>query len=128
MHKALFLLPLLAIVGCATPQQSCISAATRELNVVNGLIQTTEGNIARGYAIFPQQQIRTVRDICTARNPDGTMFNYRCDTTQTFTTNVPVAIDVRAEQEKLAQLQRQRDQLTRSANAAVQQCIATYPE
>ncbi len=128
MRKALFILPLLGLAACATPQQSCISAATRELNTVNALIQTTQGNIARGYALYPQQQVVVVRDICTTQNPDGTVFNYRCDQTQTVTNNVPVSIDVRAEREKLQQLQEQKTRLTRESNAAVQQCIATYPE
>jgi hypothetical protein len=128
MYKVLFVIPLLALVACATPQQSCIASATRELNNVNSLIQTTQANIARGYALYPQQQVVVVRDICTRQNPDGTSFNYRCDQTQTVTNNVPVAIDVRAEREKLQQLQQQQARLTRESNAAVQQCVAAYPE
>ncbi len=41
---------------------------------------------------------------------------------------VPVALDLDAERNKLRQLRQQRERLEGPTQAAIQQCIATYPE
>ncbi len=128
MRPALMILPLLALAACATPREQCIGQATRDLRVLNSLITETQGNLARGYAIEQQQEVRTVRQTCRGENSDGTTFRYRCDDTQTYTTNRPVAIDLNVERAKLNSLIERRNQQQATADQAVLQCIATHPE
>ena len=59
MRPALMILPFLALAACATPREQCIGQATRDLRVLNSLIAETQGNLARGYAIEEQQEVRT---------------------------------------------------------------------
>ena len=47
--KRLILAPLLLLTACGTPQEQCISANTRDLQVVDRLIRDSEANLARGY-------------------------------------------------------------------------------
>lgn len=128
MRKSLILLSLLALSACATPRESCISSATGQLRVVDRLIASTQGNINRGYAIAEVQDVRTQRTRCTGTNEDGTTFTFPCEQTETFDRQVPVAIDVNAERAKLDSLIAQRATLDRQSQAAIQTCIATYPE
>jgi len=85
MRPALMILPFLALAACATPREQCIGQATRDLRVLNSLIAETQGNLARGYAIGEQQEVRTLRKTCRGENSDGTIFRYSCDETETFT-------------------------------------------
>lgn len=127
MRRAIFLLPLLA-AACATPRESCISQAQRELRVVNSLVAETQGNIARGYAIDTRQDVRTVQSICQGRAPDGTPIRIGCQEVETFNRRVPVAIDLNAETRKLNSLLDRQVQMQRTSDQAVQQCIAIHPE
>lgn len=127
MRRVLILLPLLA-AACATPQEQCISQVSQDLRIVSGLINETQGNLSRGYAIEQVQEIRTLPRTCTGRNEDGTTFSFSCDETTTITRNVPTAVDLNAEQAKLNSLLERQAQLERSTQSAIQQCIATYPE
>lgn len=128
MRPALMILPFLVLAACATPREQCISQATRDLRVLNSLITETQANLERGYAIEEQQEVRTIRQTCRGENSDGTTFRYRCDETETFTTRRPVAIDLNAEQAKLASLVERRNQQQASSDQVVLQCIATHPE
>jgi hypothetical protein len=128
MRKILVLLPLLALVACATPREACINDATRELRTVDQLIAQTQGNINRGYAIAEVQDVRTIRTRCTGTNPDGTTFTFPCQQTETVDRQQPVTIDIAAERAKLAQLRQQKTALERQSQATVQACIAAHPE
>ena len=128
MRTALLILPLAALAACATPREQCISDANRETRVLRALIAETEGNLARGYALETQQEVRTVRTTCQGRNEDGSTFVFPCDEVQTFDRNVPVAIDLNAEQAKLNSLRQRLTTEQAAANSTVAQCIATYPE
>jgi hypothetical protein len=109
MHKSLIILPLLGLAACATPRESCIAGVSRDLAVVNQLISQTELNVARGYGIDSRQ-------------------SEICETTEVRNVNVPVALDLDSERAKLRQLKQQRDRLKGPTDAAIRQCIATYPE
>ncbi|PUB10677.1 hypothetical protein [Yoonia sediminilitoris] len=128
MRRIPFLLPLVVLAACATPREQCIRDATSQLRILNALINETQGNLARGYAIVEEQEVRTLSRTCRGRNEDGSTFRFPCDETETVTTTRPVAIDLNAEQDKLnSMLERQR--LVKAASdQAVGQCIATYPE
>jgi len=128
MRPALIILPLVALAACATPREQCISDATRDLRVLNNLVTETQGNLARGYALVEQQDVRTVRRTCRGENSDGSTFRYPCDETQTVTSNRPVAIDLNAERAKLNSLVERRAQQQAMSDQVVLQCIATYPE
>jgi len=128
MRRALFILPFAVLAACATPREQCISNVTRDARVLSSLIAQTEGNLERGYALEERQEIRTVRRSCRGRNNDGTVFSYRCDTANTVTTTVPVAIDLNVERAKLESLEQRFAQTQTASNQAVAQCIATNPE
>ena len=51
-----------------------------------------------------------------------------CSEAETYTTRVPRAIDLNAEQEKLDSMLDRVDRARAEANAEVRQCQATYPE
>jgi len=128
MRRALFILPFAVLAACATPREQCIDNATRDTRVLSSLIAEVEGNLERGYALEERQEIRTVRRTCRARDSEGVIFSYSCDTTNTFTTTVPVAIDLNVERAKLESLLERFAQAQAESNQAVAQCIAANPE
>lgn len=128
MRPALIILPLLALAACATPREQCIGDATRDTRVLSSLINETRANLSRGYALDERQDVRTLTRSCRGRNEDGSTFRYPCNETETFTTTVPVAIDLNAEQAKLRSLEQRFVQTQAGSNQAVAQCIAVHPE
>jgi len=128
MHPALVVFPLVFLAACATPREQCINDANRDASVLSGLINQTQGNLERGYALEQRQDVRTVRGICRGRNEDGSTFTFSCEETDTFTTTVPVAIDLNAERAKLQSLQERFTLVRATSNQAIAQCIAVHPE
>ncbi len=128
MRPTLIILPLVALTACATPREQCIGDATRDTRVLSSLINETQGNLARGYALEERQEVRTLKRRCRGRNDDGTVFTYECNETETYTTSIPVAIDLNAERAKLQSLEEQFAVTQASSNQAVAQCIAIHPE
>lgn len=125
----LALLPALALLAaCATPRESCISAATGELRRVNSLIATTEANIARGYAFETRQEVRVRDGICEGETSEGVTFTFECEKTEVVDVRVPVPIDVAAERAKLDSLIAQQAILERQSQAQIEACIAAYPD
>lgn len=122
----LALLPLLA--ACVTPREACIANAGSDLRVINSLIGTTRGNLARGFAIETQQKIREVNMTCATELPDGTIIRTECEKVAVRDVQVPVAIDLNAEHAKLSSLEERQRQLQINAEAVRQQCIAANPE
>jgi len=128
MRAALIILPMVVLTACATPREECIDQVTRDTKVLSSLINETRGNLSRGYALEERQEVRTVRGTCRGRNEDDSIFTFRCDETETFTTKVPVAIDLNAERAKLTSLEERFAQTQTASNQAVLQCIASNPE
>ncbi|MDX8347426.1 hypothetical protein SLH49_05445 [Cognatiyoonia sp. IB215446] len=128
MRPAFIILPVLALAACATPREECIADATRDTKVLSNLINETQANLARGYAIEERQDVRTLQRSCRGKNDDGSTFFFPCNETETFTTTVPVAIDLRAEEAKLESLQERFTLAQASSDQAVLQCIAIHPE
>lgn len=128
MRPVLYLVPLLALTACATPRETCINQALRDKRIVDALVVETQQNIARGYALQERQDTRTIRDRCTGRTPSGEEFRYRCDRVDTFTTSVPVAINLADEQAKLQTLLERQAQNRATSDQAIAQCIAVHPE
>lgn len=128
MRPALLILPILALTACATPRERCISDANRDVYVLRNLISEARGNLARGYALEERRDVRTLSRICRGNNSDGSTFTYPCSETETFTTTVPVSIDLDAEETKLQQLERRLVQAQSTSDQMVAQCIAVHPE
>lgn len=128
MRPILILLPMAILAACATPREQCINDANQSTRVLGQLVAQTEANLARGYALDTVQDVRTIRTTCQGRTEEGVTFTFPCEETQTFQRSVPVAIDLNAEQAKLASLQDRLARQQAAANAAISQCIATYPE
>lgn len=127
MRAALFVVPLL-LTACATPREACLEEVNREVRVLDALIAETRGNLARGFAVEEEQEIRTRRTFCTGQNEDGSTFRFRCEETDTVTRTVPVAIDLNAERAKLESLEQRQRQNIANAEAGIAQCIARFPE
>jgi hypothetical protein len=128
MRPAFIILPLLALAACATPREQCIGDATRDTRILSSLINETRANLSRGYALDERQDVRTLTRSCRGEHEDGSTFRYPCNETETFTTTVPVAIDLNAEQAKLRSLEERFVQTQAGSNQAVAQCIAVHPE
>ena len=129
MRKSLVLIPaFLALAACQTPREACISNVSGNLRTINQLITQTEGNVNRGYAIGTRQELRTVRDWCTRTLPDGKKVEVRCDRQEVVDLDVPVAINLNAEEEKLASLRQRQAALQKAVAPAIEQCRLAHPE
>lgn len=128
MRSAFILLPLAVLAACATPQEQCIADATRELRTINRLVNETERNLTRGYALETVQEVRVVDSICRGENEDGSEFTFECEETRTIDRQRQVAIDLNAERAKLNSLRERQAQMQRQAESGVSQCRALYPE
>lgn len=122
--RNLFLFVPLALLACQSPQERCISNATKDLTVLNRLIQETEANIARGYAI-EEKVVDDVRLVFCA-GADGKVTTCFEDTVKT--EKRPVSIDLEAEKQKLLSMREKRSQLQVQSQAAITQCRAQYSE
>jgi len=124
---------LLILTACGTPQEQCINRNTRDLRTIQKLVDETQGNIARGYAIeeytvyVPVWQLCEVQVISTDPNQPAPPPRY-CFEDEPETRTRPKAIDLRAEAAKLDSLLERRDQLARAAQPVIAQCKAQYPE
>ena len=72
--------------------------------------------------------MRVVQTTCAGTNEDGSTFTFACEETRTVEREVPVAIDLNAEQAKLDSLLERQSQLRSSTDAAIQQCVRVHPE
>lgn len=130
MKRVLITGMMLALASCGTPQQQCIGSVTRDMRVVDRLIATAEGNLARGYAFETVVQTRPVFVDCTpdptAEIPDPPP--RQCLKNEERSVSRPVAIDLTAEAAKLASLKTKRSQQADAAAPAIAACQRQYPE
>ncbi|MFC7705826.1 hypothetical protein ACFQXB_16720 [Plastorhodobacter daqingensis] len=113
----------LALAACSNPRERCINAATEELRVVNALVAETETNLDRGYTLIREPGVRTGLHFCLSpTNP----FTF-CSTAQPTVTDRPTAIDIRAEERKLAQLRAKQNELTIRAASSIAACEQQHP-
>lgn len=126
-----FALPALLILSaCATPQEQCIGAATRDMRVVDRLIAESQATLSRGYAIEEKTIFRTQWVNCA---PRPTKENPRpepqlCLDDVPETVQQAVAVDLQAEAKTLAGLKAKRAKQAKAAALAVKSCQAQYPE
>lgn len=121
-------LPVLALLtllaACGTPQEQCVSRATRDIRTLDRLMTAVQGNLDRGFAY----EYYTVYEIdyvtCgTQTDPDRV-----CAIRVPEEERRPVAIDLAAERVKLDQLRDKRAELLRAAAPVVAQCRVEFPE
>ena len=130
--RRLLLPALLILTACGTPQEQCINRNTRDLRTMQKLVDETQANITRGYAIeeytawVPVWQICEVPAAAAAGEPAPPP-RY-CFEQEPETRTRPKAIDLRAEAAKLESLLQRRDELARAAEPVIAQCRAQYPE
>lgn len=127
-HPALY--ALLFLAACGTPQEQCIGANTRDLQVVNRLIRDAEGNLARGYGYETVTEYEPQWIDCTPRptatNPEPA--REMCFDRVPVTVRKEVALDLNAEAAKLKSLKAKRASLAKSAESVIAQCKAKFPE
>lgn len=130
MKRLILVLPLLA--ACATPQEQCINRETRDLRTVEKLIAETSLNLSRGYAMEEYVTYEMEWQECAHQPPPPKKGKppapRMCWEREPVTRERPVAIDLRAEAQKLDGLEAKRAQLLRHAQAAITACRAQYPE
>jgi hypothetical protein len=128
--KRLMLLPVLFLAACGTPQEQCISANTRDLQVLDRLIRETEGNLTRGYGFETVTQYEPRWVNCTPRpteavpEPELEM----CFDQVPVSVRKEVALDLGAEATKLDSLKAKRRGLAKAAESVIAQCKVEYPE
>ncbi|RYH08238.1 hypothetical protein [Tropicimonas sp. IMCC6043] len=128
MGRLILLLTLPLLAACATPRQTCLVAATRDLATVDQLIAETEANLQRGYAIEPEYYTGSQVGLCVGNGLyTGLGWTY-CTVPQTRVRARPVTIDRTVEQQKLRDLKKVRVRAEREARTKLESCDATYPQ
>lgn len=130
MQRSIFLIPLVLLAACGTPQEQCIARSTKDLRIVERLVVDTQRNIDRGYAMEEYTVVVPEWQQCEQRfDKNGKPLPPRmCLEDREETRTRPVAIDLNAESAKLESLLAKRDQLRREASARVESCRQQYPE
>ena len=122
---ALLALPVLA--ACASPYNRCVREYSGDYLRLSAQIETTQGNIDRGYAIHKQTVPETVWEHCP-RYRDGKIIGYRlCPETYYREIETPVVISVPSERERLKRLTRERAALQPRHDRVTEQCRAAHP-
>ncbi|MEP3296884.1 MAG: hypothetical protein ABJO27_10470 [Pseudoruegeria sp.] len=123
LNKLIFSAVCLVLMGCASPRDRCVNAATQNLRTVEVLIADTQGNINRGFGYVSDVRYTTGIDFCF--DPWGNVRT--CTSTRTVPTTKPVAIDIDTEKKKLAGLKKQREALIQNVKAPIEECNARFP-
>lgn len=116
-------LALLTLSACSTPLERCISKARSDVHRTEREISRTEANIRRGYALHYQSVPYTWFGQC--ETTEGEI--YACPQTRFRQVSIPVAIDVAAEERKLAHARELLAKQRVDAGPAVTECRALHP-
>jgi len=124
MKRLFCLLTLCLLAACGTPQEQCISAATRDIRTVDRLIREAEGNLERGFGYEYITVIETEYVDCgTETDPNRVCAQrYRAEERRA------VKIDLAAEQVMLDQLIAKRAAQAKAAGPVIAQCKIDNPE
>ena len=128
MRLLLAFAPLAVMAACVSPQQQCLTDATRELRINDALIAKTQANLDRGFAVDVEQRVSTRPGFCRDDRIGATQRYSFCNQVRVRNVGVPEPINTRIEQETLDQLIDKRAQLQRAAQSRVGQCRALYPQ
>lgn len=120
MSRFLSLAALALLVACASPRERCEREASRDLDILNGLIAESEATLERGYAYeevrYPDVRVR----LCYNNGGPG----FFCGSNRVRTERRPVAVDLDAERRKLATLEEKRRELVLRTQREVAACQA----
>ena len=123
-------LPILAcLAACTSPQEQCLTSANSALAALDAQIATAQGNLQRGYAINQvQRNVPQAASCSNARRSDTiSTANSMCLVNNVQTVNVPVQINLAAEQQRLNALIARRPTVAQQAAEASATCRAAYP-
>ena len=120
--KKLVLVGVLLLAACASPEETCRQRAVEDVRILEALIEETEGNIERGYAIESEVVNAVDLQLCLGQ-PERLLF---CNRTGTTAVENPVAIDIRAERQKLKTLQERLIEAEARAAYDLAQCDASF--
>jgi hypothetical protein len=109
---------LLVLAACATPREQCEARATRDLRVVNQLIDESRAVLARGYAIETVDTVYPRMTLC--RIGDGR--SEICWVDDLRRTTRPVAVNLDEVRATLASLLKKKDELEVTTRAALAAC------
>lgn len=123
MRHAYVMAGLLVLAACATPREECEARVDNNITALKQAIATSEGNLARGYALQKDVSPRFRYGLCTNSGNIET-----CLRNEYVTKTVPVAIDLDAEQRKLASAKKRLAEEERRRGVALAQCAERYPE
>jgi hypothetical protein len=125
MHpKTTLIAPLilgLTLAACATPREQCEADAGRHVKALEQAIETSEENIARGYAL--RTEVKPYRRFGLCLGDNDVLSCYRTDY---ITRETPVAIDLAVERRKLASARARLAEERRKARTALAQCARQY--
>lgn len=117
------LLALLTLAACASPYERCVREATRDANTLSALIAEAEANLRRGYAVDERVEPRISYEYCFNSRGIWTL----CREQNLIRRDVPVAIDLEAEERKLAGMREKLTQLKAEAGPKIRACRAQFP-
>ena len=119
------LIALATLAACASSQQRCVNAATRDLRTIDTLITEINTNLQRGYALERETEVRSTLTFCTGRSAfygygyGGMSF---CTAPDVVQRTRPVAIDPAEERRKLANLRERRAAVEVTSRQAIAAC------
>lgn len=126
------LVTLLLVAACGTPQEQCIRAGTRDLQVIDRLIAESRRTLQRGYAMEEVEVVDWVWRPCgpppvgADGKPSGPP--PMCMEDVSRTVQRPKSVDLTAERAKLTSMEAKRRELDRAAAPVVAACKAQHPE
>jgi RES domain-containing protein len=120
----------LILGACATPQERCINNATRDIQIVDRLIEESQATLARGYALERETIYRTEFQDCTpeATERDPKPRPRMCTVEVPQTVMRPKSVDLKDESAKLASLESKRATQAGFAKTSIAQCRSQFPE
>ncbi len=105
-----YTLPLLLLLAaCATPREKCLSDASEDLRILDGLIAEQRVVVNRGFRMDRTLESRSRVQFCAGSG--GNVSVRLCNGRNLRTVERPVAVDIPTEQRKLDQLVSRRDAL-----------------
>ncbi len=129
--RLLACLSLIALLaGCATPRETCIAERTRDIKVVDALIERDLATLERGYALDRETRVTPRLQLCNGLVSVGgriALGTSTCFEPRAETRVVPEAVDLDAVRRRLESLERKRVELVARTRAGVEACRAAYP-
>ena len=124
MRPVFALLFCAGLAACASPEDQCRLDATKDLRVVNDLIEESEATLARGYALEESPQVRISTGFCLRPSDNFGV----CSAVRDESRPRPVSVDLDEEARKLESLKKKRDELRRAAEPRIVACLAALPQ